>query len=135
MFKYPLILLRAMIKAEIILKTGEKMTIEGSPEDILAVKAKIEENYTKNNSFKSLAHNKQKSIKIKNKGGPLSRVLELVNEDFFKERRDIGAIKKKLEEKGRIYAINSISPALLRLVRKKAIRRLKENNKWAYVNA
>ena len=39
----------------------------------------------------------------------------------------------KLEENGHIYALHSLSPALLRLTRSKMLRRIKEKKGWVYV--
>ena len=54
---------------------------------------------------------------------------------YFKSKRTIGDIQKKLEEMGHIYALTSLSTPLIRLTRSKnsALRRLKENKQWVYV--
>ena len=70
----------------------------------------------------------------KKKEGPTSLISELADEGYFKSKRSISDIQKKLEERGHIYAQSSISPILTRLTRKRTIRRLKEKGTWVYVN-
>lgn len=122
-----------MVKAEIILKGGAKMIIEGSPEEILEIKSKMEGEDINKKIAKEVSQPRKKGIR-KSGIGPKSRILELIDEDFFKEKRSINNVQQKLEEKGSIYDLSSLSPALLRLVRKKLIRRIKEGKKWIYVN-
>ena len=66
--------------------------------------------------------------------GPQTLIAELAGENYFKTKRKIVQIQKKLEEKGHIYAITSLSPPLLRLTRNKTLRRLKEKSGWVYVS-
>ena len=69
----------------------------------------------------------------KKQKGLTSLVTELIEEGYFKSKRTLGDIQKKLEERGHIYARTSISPMLTRLTRKRTIRRLKEKKVWVYV--
>jgi hypothetical protein len=50
--------------------------------------------------------------------------LELREEGYFKSKRFLNDIKKKLEEKGHIYARTTLSPTLLNLVKRKDLRRV-----------
>jgi len=66
--------------------------------------------------------------------GPRGLIEELARSGYFKaQKRTIGDVQKKLEEDGHIYAMPSLSPALLRLVRARVLRRIKENKAWLYV--
>jgi len=58
---------------------------------------------------------------------------ELIDEGFFKKPKELGAIKTALEERGHYYPATSLSPALIRLVRAKTMRRIKEKKHWVYV--
>jgi hypothetical protein len=57
----------------------------------------------------------------------------LIADDFFKKPKELGEIKKALEEQGHFYPRTSLSPMLIRLVRKKELRRLKDGKRWTYV--
>jgi hypothetical protein len=59
---------------------------------------------------------------------------ELASEGWFKSKRTIGDVQKKLEEKGHIYAMESLSTPLLRLTRNRTLRRIKDKSGWAYVS-
>jgi len=122
-----------MAKAEITLKDGTKMNIEGTPDEILEIKEKMEKSHDPKSSPKNRDH--IKNFSIKSPVGPLGRINSLVQEDFFKEKRTIIDIKNKLEEKGIFYDSTSLSPTLLRLVKKGVIRRVKEEGQWRYVNS
>ena len=76
----------------------------------------------------------KKDFGISSSTGPLGRINQLIQESFFKEKRTIQDIKSKLEEKAIFYDATSLSPTLLRLVKKGIIRRIKENGQWRYVN-
>ena len=68
------------------------------------------------------------------KTGPVDRIMELEGEDFFKTPKLLGDIQEALKAHGYIYAVTSLSPAAVRLVRSKRLRRLKnKNGLWTYV--
>ena len=66
--------------------------------------------------------------------GPQQLLRDLAEENWFKSKRTIGDVQKKLEEKGHIYAMQSLSTPLLRLTRSRALRRIKDKSGWAYVS-
>jgi hypothetical protein len=130
-----------MAKANLVLPDGTTVNIEGSAEEVAALLAKcsVPESSSpsrttgKDRKKKSGAATSRNSNK-KRPGGPTSLVGELATEGYFKAKRTIGDIQKKLEERGHIYAQTSISPVLTRLTRKRTIRRIKEKKGWVYVN-
>lgn len=65
--------------------------------------------------------------------GPVGLITELAKDDFFKSKRMLPEIQKKLEENGHIYAQTSLSSAVLSLTKKKILRRLKGDKGWVYV--
>ena len=69
-----------------------------------------------------------------NRAGPKVLLEALAKEDFFKSKRTLSDVQKKLEEMGHIYAQHSISTPILRLTRSKVLRRIKEKNGWVYVS-
>jgi hypothetical protein len=60
-------------------------------------------------------------------------VSQLIDGGFFKKPKELGAIKTALEEQGHYYPVTTLSPAVLRLVRKKQLRRIKDKKRWLYV--
>jgi len=133
-----------MAKANLILPDGTKVNIEGTADEVAVLLGKLSAQDTIRESkttTKKKTKKKRKKAAIGNDGGankkqegPTSLVTELVGEGYFKAKRTIGDIQKKLEERGHIYAQTSISPVLTRLTRKRTIRRIKEKKVWVYVN-
>jgi len=61
-------------------------------------------------------------------------ISEMISSGFFKEPKQIGAVKAALEENGQFYPTTTLSPALLRLVRARQLRRIKDDTgHWSYV--
>lgn len=129
-----------MAKADLILPNGTIVNIEGNAEEVAVLLSKFSEPGSGRHSSASSQRKRKKggpfsgSNKAKKSDGPTSLIGELVTEGYFKSKRTIGDIQRKLEEKGHIYAQTSISPVLTRLTRKKTIRRIKEKKGWVYVN-
>lgn len=65
--------------------------------------------------------------------GLAGAIMDLKNESFFDMPRDLSAIESKLKANAIFYPKTSYPESLLRLIRNKELRRLKENNKWKYV--
>jgi hypothetical protein len=121
-----------MAKAEIVLKDGTKMNIEGTPDEIMQIKEHLEK--SKVGNLSSEDKDPKKDFGISSQEGPLSRIYNLIKEGFFKEKRTLADIKSKLEEKAIFYDVTSLSPTLLRLVKRGIIRRIKEEGQLRYVN-
>ena len=131
-----------MAKANLVLPDGTKVNIEGTSEEVAFLLGKFsmqESNDKLNSTTTSKAKKKRKRLtsngekSSKKQIGPTSLIIELVEEGYFKTKRTIADIQKKLEERGHIYAQTSISPQLTRMTRKRIIRRIKENKAWVYV--
>lgn len=129
-----------MAKANLTLPNGTTVNIEGTAEEVTSLLAifsqpESSEGATKiarkKKSKKSSSTTKKKAI---NRTGSQQLIEELSKEGFFKTKQPISSIQKKLEEKGHIYSIESLSTPLLRLTRKRILRRMKENKQWVYVS-
>ena len=126
-----------MAKAHIDLPDGTKVAIEGSSEEVAFLLSKFgsgsERTATQPRSKTDLKRSKTRT-RESSRMGPTGLITDLVSEGFFKTRRSLSEIQKKLEETGHIYAQTSLSPILVRLVRKRnSLRRLKGEKGWAYV--
>jgi hypothetical protein len=122
-----------MAKANITTTQGTKITIEGNPQEVAAVIKHLESDYVP----------KTAGSKVSKKSGtpkatrsrretPISLVSSLIDGGFFKKPKDLGAVKTALEELGHFYPVTTLSPALLRLVRKRELRRIKDKKRWLY---
>jgi hypothetical protein len=123
-----------MAKANITTKTGTKITVEGTPEEVSRVIAQIgvQESSAKTPYNRKQGVRKQKTTQ---KATPVNLVSSLIDGGFFRKSKDLAAIKTALEEMGHYYPVTSLSPTLLRLVRKRQLRRLKENKRWLYTGS
>lgn len=128
-----------MAKASLNLPNGTKVNIEGTAEDVALLLSRYSQpsGPTKGRRKKGVKRKKSKGAPSgarKTRKGPTGLITDLADEQFFKTKRMLSDIQKKLEEKGHIYAQTSLSPALVRLVRKKVLRRLREKKGWVYVS-
>lgn len=124
-----------MAKAHLTTKAGTKIIIEGSEAEIASLIAKIDENNPADEKTTPIEKKKPKgSGRNPARSTPVTLIAELIDGDFFKKPRELGSIRLALAEQGHFYPVTTLSPAMLRLVRKKEIRRIKENKRWLYVN-
>lgn len=129
-----------MPKANLLLPNGTKVSIEGTPEDVARMLALYTSSHgppsgegpppPRTGSGKKAKRN---ASHAKQSSGPVGFIRELKEGGFFKNKRTISDIQHKLEESGHIYALSSLSPALLRLVRQHVLSRIKEKGMWKYV--
>jgi hypothetical protein len=129
-----------MPKANLVLPDGTKVTIDGTTEEVATLLGRISGNPPTAPAVgpapkRRRATNSPKGLSPGGKAkGPKDYVRDLLADDFFKTKRGLRDVQKKLEEGAHIYAVTHISPALFRLVRDKELRRIKEEGTWRYVN-
>lgn len=118
-----------MAKADVETKDGTKITIEGTPEEI----SRIINLYREDNVS---IHRKgpKKFIKQKASSSPTltDKIRELIEEGFFDKPKGLANIKQGLEEQGHFVPITTLSAIVLKLVKQKELRRIKQQNKWTY---
>ncbi len=130
-----------MATARLELPDGTTVTIEGTADEVATLLTRFSDDrlsrsgaigdrpkHASSRPFKNASKDRQK------RKGPRILLQDLADENFFKSKRTIGEVQKKLEEKGHIYSLNSLSTPLLRLTRAKVLRRIKEKNGWVYVS-
>lgn len=119
-----------MAKAHITTSGGTKVTIEGTPNEVAALLARLEGNAP-------VVSNRDSRVpiprKAKAKAGPVGLLSELIDGGFFKKPKELSAIKLALEEQGHFYPVTTLSPLMLRLVRRRELRRIKDKKRWLYV--
>ena len=120
-----------MAKAHITTKTGIKITIEGNPQEVAAIVRQVQGRDT---SARVSRHGRLKASKgtHRQRVTPTNLVISLIDGSFFRKPKDLAAIKVALEEMGHYYPITTLSPVLLRLVRKRQLRRIKDKKRWLY---
>ena len=129
-----------MAKANMVLPDGTTVTIEGTADEVAVLLSKCSQSGTPSSGRGATPKSGRKRTAKREKGsgkrksGPTAYITELVDEKYFKSKRTLGDIQKKLEEHGHIYAQTSLSPILTRLTRKRTLRRLKEKKGWVYVS-
>jgi len=118
-----------MAKAHVTTASGAKITVEGTPEEVAILVAQLE------------GKGKPPERRAKISGGrsrpkatPTNLISDLIDGGFFKKPKELSAIKLALEEQGHYYPVTTLSPAVLRLVRKRQLRRIKDQKRWLYVN-
>lgn len=130
-----------MATARLVLPDGTTVNIEGTADDVATLLTRFSDDRLSRSDASGDAPKHASSLTAKNankdrrtRKGPRILLQDLADENFFKSRRTIGEVQKKLEEKGHIYGLNSLSTPLLRLTRAKVLRRIKEKNGWVYVS-
>ncbi len=118
-----------MAKAHIITKNGVKITVEGTPGEVAIMVSQF-----KTGNVRSLQARDEPKHKSRPKATPVNLISELIDGNFFKKPKELSSIKLALEEQGHYYPVTTLSPALLRLVRKRYLRRIKDKKRWLYVH-
>ena len=130
-----------MATAKLVLPDGTTVNIEGTADEVSTLLARFSgdsspnPDTTKRGSKKPPARSLKGSNRDRPKRkGPRTLLEDLAKESFFKSKRTIGEVQRKLEEKGHLYAVTSLSTPLLRLTRGRVLRRIKEKAGWVYVS-
>lgn len=116
-----------MAKAQISFPDGTTVKLEGTPDEISAV---VDRGRKTQETGRRSAR-----VKVKARSRPLQLVdliANLIDGGFFKKPKDLAAVKSALEEMGHHYPVTTLSGAMLRQVRKRNLRRLKEDKRWVY---
>lgn len=114
-----------MVKANIKTGSGISVELDGDPQEILDLVKKLDK--------EALVKKPEKLVIKKSKLSIGDMIIELREEGFFNKPKSLVEVKNALEEKGKIYSVNTLSTQVIRQVRKRNIGRIKEDNKWMYV--
>jgi hypothetical protein len=121
-----------MPKATVATPSGAKVTIEGTNDEVVALIARLE---GLDGVRRAQQSGPARSIsQTKSKPSLPELISEMIGSGFFKEPKSLGALKEALEQNGQFYPVTTLSPAMLRLVRSRQLRRIKDNRgRWSYV--
>ena len=117
-----------MAKAQLTTKSGTVITIDGTPDEVAKLISQFE-----GPQSKPAVRRKKRQQAQSAKGGMADLLLAQIEEGFFKKPKELGAVRTQLQEGGHYYPNSTIAPQLLRLVRRRTLRRIKVNKRWAYV--
>lgn len=115
-----------MAKAQITTPEGIKINIEGTSKEISAIVEDLQKKAPEEGSTRRRA---------KAKSGPLllvDLIASLKDGGFFKKPRDLASVKSALAEMGHHYPVTTLSPVMLRQVRRRNLRRIREKGRWLY---
>lgn len=119
-----------MPRTVITTKSGTTIAIEGTAAEVAQITARIEAG----EQAGAKASFAQRGTEKRPKPTLTGLISELIEEGFFREPMELGAVKEALAERGRFYPVTTLSPLMLRLVKRRELRRLKDDKKrWAYV--
>ena len=117
-----------MAKAQITTPQGIHVKIEGTPAEITEVVHDLETKSKKAAPERRRGKAKQGRVLL------VDLIGSLIDGGFFKKPRDLGSIRTALAEMGHHYPVTTLSPSMLRLVRRRSLRRIKEQKRWVYVH-
>ncbi len=113
-----------MAKAKITTKSGLVMQVDGTPAEIAAVLRDLKDE-------RAAAPKRKRAVKA---GVQLPDLIgALVDGKFFNKPQDLAAVKTALGELGHHYPMTTLSGAMLRQVRRRNLRRMRQDKRWVYV--
>ena len=115
-----------MAKAKITTPEGIKINIDGTPKEIAAIVEDLKGKAAEAGPTRRRAKAKSGRVLL----GDL--LASLKDGGFFKKPRDLASVKSTLEEMGHHYPVTTLSPIMLRQVRSRNLRRIREKGRWLY---
>jgi hypothetical protein len=115
-----------MAKAQITTAEGIRINLEGTPKEIGEIVRDL-----KKETGGTPARGRRRKMKP---GRVLlvDLIASLLDAGFFKKGKDLASIKAALAEMGHHYPVTTLSPIMLRLVRGKSLRRIRQDKRWLY---
>src|SRR5437773_3592858 len=104
-----------MAKAQITTPRGIQVKIEGTPAEITAIVKELESKDQRTAATMPRRRRKGKP----GRASIVDQIGSLIDGGFFKKARDLASIKHALAEMGHRYPVTSLSPVMLRLVRRR----------------
>lgn len=122
-----------MAKAKITLENGTEITIEGSPSEVASIVDQVSGKTASAPRSKARSAGSRSTKDKKIKTSPTDLILSLADGGFFKAPKDLAAIKGGLAEIGHIYQVQTLSSILFKMVRRRYLRRMKQDGRWVYL--
>jgi hypothetical protein len=115
-----------MAKAQIKTPEGISITIDGTPQEIAAIVEDLKGKAGEPGRTRRRANAKSGQVLL------VDLIASLKDGGFFKKPRDLASVKSALAEMGHHYPVTTLSPVMLRQVRRRNLRRIKEKGRWLY---
>lgn len=115
-----------MVKAQITTPEGITINIEGTSKEIAAVVEDMKRNATEAGPARRRSKTKSGRVLL------VDLIASLKDGGFFKKPRDLASVKSALAEMGHHYPVTTLSPVMLRQVRRRSLRRIREKGRWLY---
>jgi len=116
-----------MPKAIVTTKGGATVTVEGTQGEVAELLRLLD------GAERTKEPSRAARSRPNPKPTPTGLISDLIAGGFFREPKELGAVKTALEEQGHFYPVTTLSPLMLRLVRKRELRRIRERKRWLYV--
>lgn len=120
-----------MAKAQISLPSGVVVNVTGTPDEITSVVSRLQGEPVSRSKPEPLRASKRRMPKP-GRVQITDLIGNLIDGGFFKKPKNLAAVKQALAEAGHHYPVTTLSPTMLRQVRKKNLRRLKQDGHWIY---
>jgi hypothetical protein len=121
-----------MPKATVATPSGTKIIIEGTSDEVVALIARLEG--LGRSADAQPSGTARLKAPTKSKQSLPGLISELIDSGFFKTPKYLGDLKEALQQNGQFYPVTTLSPTMLRLVRSRQLRRIKDNKgQWSYV--
>lgn len=122
-----------MTKATIKTKSGTEIIIESDRKTIEEIVFALQRREDLKEKFKEEITKRKENISTGTKPQTATdAILKLKIDGFFKSRKSLSEIQVELERAGHIYPNTSLSPILLRLVRRGELGRIRDEKNWSY---
>lgn len=121
--------------AELLLETlnGDIVKVSGSQDEIAHILRTVGVRQASTNNADRAATGRGKRGKAR-MAGPTDLIRSLKEDGFFDNERSLSDVQEALKLRGRIYAVTSLSPLLVRLVRDRRLGRVRgPKGRWMYV--
>lgn len=122
-----------MTKATIKTKSGTEIIIESDRKTIEEIVFALQRREDLKEKFKEEITKRKENISTGTKPQTATdAILKLKIDGFFKSRKSLSEIQAELERAGHIHPNTSLSPTLLRLVRRGELDRSRDEKHWSY---
>jgi predicted transcriptional regulator YheO len=121
-----------MAKATIKSRTGAVITVEGTDAEVSSILATYERTTVVGQAKEAIARSRVQKRNTKKREGAADIIVALRETSFFDKPKELAEIATALEEKGYLYRTTTLSGVVLGLVKKKELRRKKQEGRWVY---
>ena len=131
-----------MAKAHITTKDGAVISIEGTTDEVSQLLARFNSALpvtpqSRTDSRRAVSTRTTAKTQTKFSGRKKTTattlVAEMIDNGFFKEPQALADIQAALKQGGHYFSQPGVATALLRAVKARKLRRIKEDNGWTYV--